>query len=99
MTLTLSEPAPKKPRKAKPALSAEALQGWIARIEELNNDLHREALVAEIEAAGGTVKEHSNGVTALVLAGLSAQTTGGLSNLLAAWCSKARLAILHGKAV
>jgi len=99
MTLTLSEPkAPKKARKAKPALSAEALKGWIARIEELDNGLHRAALVEEIKAAGGTLKEHSNGVTSLVLAGLSAQTTAGLANLLPAWCSRARLKIPEGEA-
>jgi hypothetical protein len=102
MTLTLSEPEPKKARKAakpKPALSAEALRARIAQIDAGNTHLGREGLMAALAAEGIVPVGMGSSGDKLTIDGVSCQTTAGLHNLLSTWCSKARRAILNGEAV
>lgn len=92
MTLTLSEPKPK--RAPKPATDTETLRRLAARIEEMRAT-RMDELIEELAAEGGrlTDKGPARGYE-LKLAGITATGTGGQAWALANWAMAARREVL-----
>lgn len=84
---------------AAPDPKPEKWRAAIARIEELNSKLHRDALLDELRLVKGAKVEDKNNTYRIRLHGLEVTNTAGYEQALNAWCSKARRACMNGGAV
>ena len=98
MTETVTPPAPKPRRAAKPKPPpiprATLLRRVLADIEEHDHHAHRPALYERLFEEGLRVKTDDDGVTEFRLLGLTEQSTGGMSGALMVWTRAARRELL-----